>query len=167
MWSVLDPNKSEVASLAKKSGGLHCTHQTNLYTVSTLLELSAKSKWQAKKGQPNNIGKIISNAFIHMFPSCFITTNCHLSSSLLYKYPATFSNLGTNLPLPWHPSGPCDAPVELTKERQDFEKKVQATKDLGRPKWETQLLLAGSRNIPSHAPQGWNRWAAVELQERN
>lgn len=44
MWSVVDPNKSEAASLAKKSGGLHCTHQTNLYTVSTLLELSAKSK---------------------------------------------------------------------------------------------------------------------------
>ena len=44
MWSVVDPNKSEVASLAKKSGALHCTHQTNLYTVSTLLELSAKSK---------------------------------------------------------------------------------------------------------------------------
>lgn len=30
-----------------------------------------------------------------------------------------------------HPWGPCDAPVELTKERQDFEKKVQAAKDLG------------------------------------
>lgn len=33
MWSVLDPNKSEVASLAKKSGALHCTHQTNLYSI--------------------------------------------------------------------------------------------------------------------------------------
>lgn len=119
--------------------------------------------WNFQQSQNDNQRKANQITLVKSSPT-FSSIFLHLhSTSILPPFQTlapTFPFLGTQV-------GLVTRPLSSLKSGRTSKKKFKPQRTWVDPNGETQLLLAGSRNIPSHAPEGWNRWAAVELQKRN